>query len=251
MLFRNLFLSIITIFVVCMGVARADLQHPCSSSYPCSAGSYCDNGSCEPCPVGHYCVNNNEYECSGNTYTALEGQSSCQTCPSDMPYANEQHIFCTPCNSGAFIVEDGVCVACPSGQYANPEHTECLTNCDDGTVVEGVCQPNQQTECEPGKYLVNGNCVECNAGYYCVGGQTGMQICPKGSFSAAAQSECAKCPDGYTTDSDGTSYVAATDLSTICKAKKAKLKMGNTEKSLPICLREGRINRSVVRVKNN
>ena len=251
MVFKNLFLSIVTTFAVCVGYACAvEPPHSCVS-YPCAAGLYCSNDSCVSCHVGHYCVNNNEYECSGNTYTALEGQSSCQTCPSERPYANQQHIDCMACNAGPFIIEgDVLCIQCPSGQYANPEHTQCVT-CDDGTVVEGVCQPNQQTECDPGAYLVNGNCVECDAGYYCVGGQTGMQICPKGSFSAAAQSECAKCPDGYTTDSDGTSYVAATDLSTICKAKKAKLKMGNTEKSLPICLREGRINRSVVRVKNN
>ncbi|MBQ3784989.1 MAG: hypothetical protein II843_01175 [Alphaproteobacteria bacterium] len=252
MVFRKLFLLVFMTLAVCTGGVYADLQHPCSSSYPCSAGSYCDNGSCEPCHVGNYCVNNNEYECSRNTYTALEGQSSCQTCPSDMPYANEQHIYCTPCSGGAFIVEDWVCVACPSGQYANPEHTECLTNCDNGTVEEGVCQPNQQTECDPGAYLnTNGECLECSAGYYCVGGQAGMQICPKDTYSSAAQSECTKCPDGYVTESEGTGYVVGADLTNICKKQKTVLKIGKGTETLPVYLREGRINRAVVRVKNN
>ena len=253
MLFKNLFLSIITIFAVSIGVARADLQHPCSSSYPCSPGSYCDNGSCLTCPVGHYCQNNHQYPCSGNTYTALQGQSSCQTCPSERPYANQQHIDCMACNAGPFIIEsDVLCIQCPSGQYANPAHTECLTNCDDGTVEEGVCQPNQQTECDPGAYLnTNGECVECSAGYYCVGGQTGMQICPKDTYSSSAQSECTKCPDGYVTESEGAGYVVGADLTNICKKQKTVLKIGNGTEPLPVYLREGRINRAVVRVKNN
>ena len=251
MVFRKLFLLVFMTLAVCTGGVYADLQHPCSSSYPCSAGSYCDNGSCEPCHVGHYCVNNNEYECSRNTYTALEGQSSCQTCPSDTPYANEQHIYCTPCSGGAFIVEDWVCVACPSGQYANPEHTECVT-CDDGTVSEGVCMPLQVTECEPGKYLsTDDRCLECSAGYYCVGGQADMQICPKDTYSSAAQSECTKCPDGYVTESAGTGYVVGADLTNICRKQKAVLKIGSGTETLPVYLREGRINRAVVRVKNN
>ena len=246
MLFRNLFLSIITIFAVCIGGIHAEQQHPCN----CSAGYYCSAGSCVVCHAGHYCINDTEYSCSGNTYTALEGQSFCQTCPSERPYANQQHIDCMACNAGPFIIEsDVLCIQCPSGQYANPAHTECLTNCDDGTVVEGVCQPNQQTECDPGAYLNNGECAECQAGYYC-DGDGNQKICPKDTFSATGQSECTKCPDGYTTDSEGTSYVAGNDLSTICKVKKAKLKIGNEAKSLPTCLREGRINKSVVRVRN-
>lgn len=112
--------------------------------------------------------------------------------------------------------------------------------------------PSQVTECNPGKYLSTDECLECRAGYYCVGGQLGMQICPKDTYSSAAQSECIKCPDGYTTDSEGTEYIdGETDLTTICKMKKAKLKIGSKTETLPVYLREGRINRAVVRVKNN
>lgn len=113
--------------------------------------------------------------------------------------------------------------------------------------------PLQVTECKPGEYLsTDDSCLECSAGYYCVGGQAGMQICPKDTYSSSAQSECIKCPDGYVTEAEGTGYVVGTDLTNICRKQKAVLKIGSgTETSLPVYLREGRINRAVVRVKNN
>lgn len=248
MVFRKLFLLVFMTLAVCTESVYADLQHPCSSSYPCAAGYYCSNGSCIACHIGHYCINNNEYICPDYTFAAQEQMSACQRCPDEIPYANQSHIDCMACGTGAFYVDGGVCVPCPSGQYANPEHTECVT-CDDGTVSEGVCMP----ECKPGRYLsTDGVCLECKAGYYCVGGQAGMKICPKDTYSSSAQSECIKCPDGYVTESAGTGYVVGTDLTNICRKQKAVLKIGSgTETSLPVYLREGRINRAVVRVKNN
>ena len=275
---KRLFLLVFSTFAFCFGVnvAQSATPHPCTNT--CSPGFYCDNetNSCLPCPAGMSCKDSQMTLCEGNTYQNQEGQSSCNPCPvgtipfashivcsacdsqnfivtefnsetvcekcsGEKPYANSSHTQCVACNGNSEYFADGVCYECPDGQYANTDHTRCF-ECEPESIIDGVCQ-----KCEPGTYKTDAGCADCHAGYYCNGDGT-EKICPKGAFSAAKQSECTLCPEGYATTNDGTGYTIGEDISAICKTKvKAKLKIGGSATSLPLYLKEGRINKSVVK----
>lgn len=101
--------------------------------------------------------------------------SQCSPCL-DGTYSNSIHTKCVVCNTGAFVVDNGVCVACQSGQYANTEHTQCVSCDGENETIKGG----------------------------------------------------------------------------VCMSKKVQIKISTNEQfSFPTFLREGRINRSVVRVENN
>ena len=212
--------------------------------------------------------------CDSGNFVVDSGGYVCKKCTGSLPYANETHSDCVACDTGAVYHEDDVCKECPDGEYPNEDRTGCMicdrgnfvhtedgickecsgatpyanaghtqcVDCDSEFVNDGVC-----TQCGSGKYKSGEECVDCDAGYYCRGDGS-KKNCPKGAFSAAGQSECALCPDGYTTESETTGYTIGENISEICNTRvKAKLKIGNDAKSLPPYLKEGRINKSVVK----
>lgn len=124
-------------------------------------GKYWNGNGCVDCPMGAYCpVNDDErHECENNTYSNTTG--------------NE------------------VCTACPVGETAINNHTDCTSN--------------QTVTCGEGKYLPAGssNCVQCPDGYGCSGGtfeiknfNQGREQCMPDRVSCQNYSACCYCPDG-------------------------------------------------------
>lgn len=144
--------------------------------------------------------------------------------------------------------------------------------------------------CEPGMYCEDGSCKDCGVGHYCTGGSAGEQMCSGNTVAKVPKmSQCSPCPDGTYSNSTHTECVVCNtgafvvDNSNVCVAclpgqyantehtqcvfcdgenetikggvcmsKKVQIKISTDEQfSFPTFLREGRINRSVVRVENN
>ena len=187
-------------------------------SVECGPGSYVRDGVCTLCPAGDYCVGDGlAVPCPGATVAPEPGATQCDACTGNSSVANSSHTHCVACDGDAEYIKDGVCTVCADGYYVKNNHTIC---------------------------------AECTAGYYC-DGTGGRQLCPKGSFSASGKSACTYCAAGYTTAGPGTAFNAAMNLSAICTKIDIKLKVGSGLNSfaLPSCLKEGAINKSVV--KNN
>ena len=226
MVLRKLFLSIFTTIVFCGVEVYAENPRPCN----CPDGQYCadnSNNTCLPCPVGYYCTNNTQYACDGNTIAQETGMSLCESCSAGT-YANETHIVCTPCDTGAYIHVDGVCIQCPDETpYSNEEHTQC-TACNLGAYVvdNGVCvscqdgfYPNENhtrcSACNSGAYIVNvyGVCVQCTGATpyaneehtqctVCDEGEVVNGICERQTGCGAGRyinenNECKRCPHGF------------------------------------------------------
>ncbi len=55
--------------------------------------------------------------------------------------------------------------------------------------------------CSAGKYLVDGVCVSCPAGYSCAGGSALPVMCPTNKYSTGGAASCSSCTGGLTTSS--------------------------------------------------
>lgn len=126
-----------------------------------AGGEYWNGNECADCPMGAYCpVNDDEkHVCENNTYTNTIGNA--------------------------------VCTACPVGETAINNHTDCTSN--------------QTVTCGEGKYLPAGRstCVQCPDGYGCSGGtfeiknfDQGRGQCMPDRVSCQNHSACCYCPDG-------------------------------------------------------
>ena len=136
-------------------------------NHRCPRGTYSvTNGSstCEVCPVGHhtngveigstvcsqcergrYSANNFTVECElcpQNLFTALNGSTSCEACPSgSVPNQEIGSWRCDPVAAGQFgsgspcpmntYSEAGAaeCTTCPNGKYSSVSASQCIT-CD-------------------------------------------------------------------------------------------------------------------------
>ena len=117
------------------------------------------------------------------------------------------------------------CSACTAGYQCKPgSTTPTPTNseCPYGTYCNGAGNVNP-TSCPSGEYLpyrgesTDGNCQDCQAGYYCPKGSWEQFVCPPGhycgskvehptqcnagswnpTYYATAQGDCDPCPAGY------------------------------------------------------
>ena len=140
---------------------KAQWKNDTDQTHCPAGGEYWNGNECADCPMGAYCpVNDDErHECENNTYANTTGNA--------------------------------VCTACPVGETAINNHTDCTSN--------------QTVTCGEGKYLPAGssNCVQCPDGYGCSGGtfeiknfNQGREQCMPDRVSCQNYSACCYCPDG-------------------------------------------------------
>ena len=210
-----------------------------TSCTPCDPGKYASqpgSTSCSPCNGnGQYSAAGAEFcsDCDNGTVDA--NHTTCTPCASGM-IPNANHTDCEPspitsCNvkyacgegsakSGATLVYnnqsspftvkdvDSLCNA-PNGKEFNgwnPTATAGDQYTCTGATVEFTAQwtnttPNGTT-CDAGQYVsTNGQCANCEAGYYSNGGTvTSCTPCSDGYYSAAGAESCTPCAAGTTSN---------------------------------------------------
>jgi len=103
---------------------------------PCPAGTYLDEtfaiaaSSCKKCFKGHFCngKGGSPIPCSPGTYSKIEGQNECETCPGGnaCPFGATEPLICEM----NYVSKKGssACTACPSGAYTTGEgSTDCIS----------------------------------------------------------------------------------------------------------------------------
>jgi hypothetical protein len=88
------------------------------SDCQCPSGEYLSNSQCLACPIGHFCLDNRQRPCLPGTFSALEGQSLCQPCPSRSQslLSGGSSASSCQCQAGYFL-DAGDCVQCPAGSF--------------------------------------------------------------------------------------------------------------------------------------
>lgn len=127
------------------------------------------------------------------------------------------------CNAGEFLTEaetcekcglgyyakhgSNICTPCAVGSYANQLGSIVCTACPIGRSTSGIASTSCDV-CATGYKQQGESCLpSCRAGEYWDGSM--CAACPQGTFSIAGATTCSKCPDGYTTAEEGSSYCDA------------------------------------------
>ncbi|GMF22634.1 unnamed protein product [Phytophthora lilii] len=191
----------------------------------CSPGYYCILNASSPtptdgvtgaiCPPGFYCpeASSDPIKCAAGTYTADNGQATCNKCP--MGY------FC-----------DGIATStyadCPAGYYCPAGTAEVPVPCPVGTFSDAIRLTNETgcLECTPGSFCASVGLLQptglCAAGNFCpprsesAFGKTAdneTHVCPAGSYCPKGTYLPIPCPVG--TFSNETGLVEAADC-TFC-----------------------------------
>ncbi|KAG8179313.1 hypothetical protein JTE90_016418 [Oedothorax gibbosus] len=154
----------------------------------CTAGNYYDEqvGACLPCGYGFY--------------QPEEGSFNCVACGAGLTTRRNQAVSKLECReecaSGYELDESGACVPCQRGSFRSRGMPACQ-QCTSGKTTADVAATSEQEclldICKPGMY-VNPDTKQC-------------ALCPKGSYQDKEDrtSECIKCPQDTTTESEGSS----------------------------------------------
>ena len=235
--------------------------------FSCGSGSYIENGACTICPMGYFCSGDGTavicpkgafspdvgaelcVDCAIGWTTSTTGATECDICDAGYRKSGKD---CIECEAGYYCPGGNVAASvCPKGTYAAAGSEECIA-CETGytTQGKGAIERSDCNVCVEGYYKSGDNCLECEAGYYCTGGDAPASVCPKGSFAMAGSKSCTKCPEGYTTTGD---EVASS--SDYCIYENIKLSFGESitgkKIELPSSLKYSRINSSVVKKIRN
>jgi hypothetical protein len=178
----------------------ADAWSPPSSSvcFPCSGA--CPSGTvavrecvpssdrvCAPCPEGFGCENGtmvprlNATGCAPGEFAV--GQT-CRACPDGYGCAGEQIELCA---ADTYSLQ-GACVPCGAHSHSprgSGSGDDCV--CDAGYVKTPRC-----SACSEGTVWVDGRCVLCDAGDYCLG-RTHRERCPVDMYSERGSAACVEC----------------------------------------------------------
>jgi hypothetical protein len=180
--------------------------------------------ACIPCPVGSF--RNDTMDacapCADNAFNA-GGGSDCQACGPNQ-IANGAKSACIPCKScavGQGVVAfcrgntDTICAPCVAGQFSPGGNNTCQycgkgNVCPMGSFAPVVCPEGTYTDL-PGQ----AECLECEGGYYCSGGN--RTLCPSGSFCSQGSSAAAVCPKGTYTSVAGQVVCLECEAGHVCR----------------------------------
>ncbi|KAK1790360.1 hypothetical protein P4O66_014256, partial [Electrophorus voltai] len=183
---------------------RAALQPDAAES--CSTGQVLMDSKCVSCGVGTFFSGEQEQcvQCPPGTYQDMEGQLSCEPCPSTEPQgitgAKNVSECGGQCPPGHFSV-DGFrpCQLCPLGTFQpEPGRVLCFP-CGGGLMTKHTGSTSfrdceAKVHCAPGHHYNSSShrCIRCPAGTY---------------QSDFGQNYCITCPGNTTTDFDGATNV--------------------------------------------
>ncbi len=219
----------------------------------CPVGKYCDfvSGITVPvdCPAGYYCPANTPghatHPCPAGYFNPATGKallSDCQKCTATFycMYAGSAAVL-GPCADGYLcpegtIIPNSLSQQCPKNYYCNAgTATECPTiRYTYGTNVGAVsvdecvfCQPGMLcpthdtgiTICPAGSYCVDGAQNACPAGSSCAAGTSIPTQCTLGFYTpATGYSTCLACPDSKSCNQVGVSTPASCPTNMVCNS---------------------------------
>uniref|UniRef100_A0A3Q2QTG4 Signal peptide, CUB and EGF-like domain-containing protein 1 n=1 Tax=Fundulus heteroclitus TaxID=8078 RepID=A0A3Q2QTG4_FUNHE len=173
----------------------------------CSTGQVFQDGKCVSCGAGTFYSGEQEQcvQCPPGTYQDMEGQLSCEPCPSTEgqgiagaknvsqcggqcpagQYSTDGFRPCQPCPLGSYQPEPGrvLCFPCGGGLMTKYEGSVTFRDCE------------AKVHCAPGHYYNSSThrCIRCPPGTY---------------QSEFGQNYCINCPGNTTTDFDGATNVS-------------------------------------------
>jgi len=111
---------------------------------------------------------------------------------------------CSPCISGFYPNQYDSCVVCPSNFFCNGSHQfNCSTSCPVGKYIWKHCSTTTDIvcACNPGTYLIGGNCTLCPVNSFCPGDDKKYDCpgsTPLSAVNSSSTSNCyMNCPIGY------------------------------------------------------
>ena len=153
--------------------------------------------------------------CAGEgEYSGSSGAVICSTAPAGYR-PNEARDGYEKCAAGRYSLGALTeCVACPDGAMSSESNTGCIAKCNPGEVP--VSDNSGCEKCVAGKFATYGAgaCLPCDgpgeyadeagspicktapAGTKPRANRTGVELCPKNTFSIGANSSCTACPVG-------------------------------------------------------
>ena len=191
----------------------------------CPPGKYCGAGVADAvaCPAGSVCVEGsttNSAKCKPNHMCPV-GTANDFPCP-DGKVSGGGNSECSLCPQGHHCRQDPVGdtlqdLLCPAHHFCVAGSTYSGEICPAGTMTTGSDSGKSDaagcTNCEPGKYCVDGKADgltldDCVAGHYCAGGKNAVpdptktgddnrgvdDLCPKGKYCDAGTTQPTTCP---------------------------------------------------------
>ncbi len=187
----------------------------CKEGYFCPkrTGDYSKN----PCPIGYYCPigtkSSTEHICpAGCACPKIKMGSLKSSGVSGLNCPKDENNNTYPCQAGYYCPEGSSSDkqnACPKNTYRSSKGGKTQSDCRScetvliGSVtLETASTSSSQCICPPGKYALNGKCINCPADTFKIGYGNELNL-------------CVSCPSGSTTN--GT---LGAHLNTMCKCKK-------------------------------
>ncbi|GMH76388.1 hypothetical protein TrLO_g509 [Triparma laevis f. longispina] len=177
--------------------ARANTCSKCPAGYKCDAngtfpsddGYYTINGTearreaQHECEIGFACVAGSKIPCdSDGEYSDKRGITACKTAPVGHK-PNSDHTGVIECSPGTFSLgSNNTCTECKSGEHSRAGASHCAP-CDkfkkfngaDCVCKETFIEDGDSCTCPPGKTLVDGECADCEDGWFKT--SEGIQSC--------------------------------------------------------------------------
>ena len=158
------------------------------------------DGSCITCDSNASVVDN-ACVCKDGYFGIGYGENGCEVCP--------EGYICSGGEKKSKYISDtkeenssNEQQSCPEGSKPSSDGTSCVCN-DSNYTFDAKSNSCVVSNCDAGKILENGKCVECPEGYYCSGNNT-KTACPAGKYNntlgAKSSSACKKCEDYHWSD---------------------------------------------------
>jgi hypothetical protein len=155
------------------------------------------------CPVGSELTRETCTLCKQGFYKSEIGNQLCVKCPFNSTTKYEGSVDVSECQcieKAYFDMASKTCQPCPSNTHSLDNWTFCVP-CYGGKLLGHQCT------CPPGRYLMNGYCVDCPHNYHNKRyNSTSCAACPAGQGTfEMGQTDCQACPPNSTSQPENVS----------------------------------------------
>lgn len=165
--------------------------------------------------------------CGNNEYQNLQGELTCETCPTDSGHLGSAQTAVTSClcNAGHTGPDGGTCTDCEAGKFKDTPGSAACEDCQAGTYsLAGqpsctTCRTHSTSDPGSGEEL---DC-ECLAGYRYFEGK--CAVCQAGKFSGVIENNgnCDECADGkFAYETTSTACIDCTDANAVSSSDKTR-----------------------------
>ena len=181
-----------------LGVTGGEIATATAESASCYGGTYqvgsgIGSLSCVASPVGQYSLDNamSPTDCPIGTANDILGVTTCDACTGSTYAADEGLSTCDVC-ADTVTTDSGKNIGCSTD----------VTVCGAGKTFDGR---ENRCVCSAGYGTMNNaaTCTACNTGKFSGGGTERCKACAVGKYSKAESAACSSCPVGTANDGNG------------------------------------------------